>query len=267
MMTKFRCDSWSRALSLLLVLSLLALPTVAMAAETAPVETAAATTPPPSLIVDWQTAVQNALIEVPGVVKDFSMDGEDGRPCYELEIIQESGAEYDVKVDMLTGKILRKENEGISAHHQDYLGVKVSYDQAVATALASLTPEGELLAVLPVMSDFDLDRKSDTLQYKVEILDVNGVEYDVRVDASTGEVVSSQPDYSPEDLPAGRISLEEARAIALEQAPGGEVLYIKLDRDDGHWQYEVHLVSAEGGYGELDLDVESGDVMEEDWDD
>lgn len=216
-------------------------------------------TPPASLIADWRVAVQNALAEVPGVLKDFSTDADDGSLYYELEIVQEDGREYDVQVDMLTGAVVRKEDEGVSPRYADYLSVKLPYEEAVAAALNSL-PEA-------LLSEFELDSTRDGLQYKVELVDANGVEQDVHIDATSGEILQTLPDYEAEELPAGRIALEEARRIAQECLAGGEVISLRIDRDDGEWKYEADIVSADGRYLEVEIDAESGEVLEEDWDD
>ena len=238
---------------------LVALPFVAMAQATSQISPPPATAPPPSLIVPWRTAIENALVEIPGVVRDFSIEEDDGQAYYELEIVQESGNEFDVKIDMLSGAVVRKENEGIASRHAEYLSAAIPYAEAVETALASL-PGARLY-------DFELDRDRDALRYNIAIIDENGVENDIWVDAATGTISSTLPQYELSELPEHRISLAEAEAIALEDLPGGEILYIQIDRDDGAWHYEAHVVSADGYYGELEIDAESGEIHEEDWDD
>jgi len=59
----------------------------------------------PELIIDMKEAIDIALKEYPGKVKEAELDEEDGRLIYEIEI-KANGEEVDIDIDAKTGEIL-----------------------------------------------------------------------------------------------------------------------------------------------------------------
>jgi uncharacterized membrane protein YkoI len=83
-------------------------------------------------------------------------------------------------------------------------------------------------------------------------------EVDVEVNAVDGAVLTWKLTWIRNgDL----ISVEEAKAIALERAGEGfSVVSIKLDNDDDDAEYEVYLIS-EGFKIEVEIDAKSGEIL------
>lgn len=97
-------------------------------------------------------------------------------------------------------------------------------------------------------------------------------EYDYKIDASTGAVISFDYDAEQNDRGASKdksansgsyIGEEKARSIALSKVPGasaGNVTKLKLDYDDGRYEYEVEIVYNSMEY-DFEIDAISGEIL------
>lgn len=56
-------------------------------------------------------AIEIALAEVPGTVKETELEREDGTQVYEIEILTADGVEMEVEIDAASGKILDVDRE------------------------------------------------------------------------------------------------------------------------------------------------------------
>ena len=79
--------------------------------------TIAAQSTPKAPGLDEASAVERALAEVPGTVKETELDREDGKLIYEIEILTADGLEMEVEIDAETGAVLEVEADG--ADHDD----------------------------------------------------------------------------------------------------------------------------------------------------
>lgn len=57
-----------------------------------------------------------------------------------------------------------------------------------------------------------------------------------------------------------RISIEDAISIAMEQIPG-EIVKIELDTENGTLVYEVDIITAQGIKYEMDIDAQTGRII------
>ncbi|MGB2992917.1 MAG: PepSY domain-containing protein [Paenisporosarcina sp.] len=129
--------------------------------------------------------------------------------------------------------------------------------------------EKALAKVDGTVTEVELERKLSGSVYEVEIKK-DGYEYDLDLDAVTGEVIKE--DKSKDDDEAGlddnstksdssdvAITHEAAIEIALKEA-AGTVTEIELERDNGRTYYEIEL---EEGNKEVDIEVDanSGAVL------
>ncbi|HLR69289.1 PepSY domain-containing protein [Virgibacillus alimentarius] len=66
----------------------------------------------------------------------------------------------------------------------------------------------------------------------------------------------------PNPMPAWnrRVSIEEAMNIALEQVPG-QVVKIELEQEHGILVYEVDIITAQGAKYKVEVDVNTGGVV------
>lgn len=140
----------------------------------------------------------------------------------------------------------------------------VTEDEARKTALSDADVTEEQITGIRVKKDHDDGRQV----YDVEFYSDNK-EYDYEIDASTGEILSSdfeiENDFnkdSASDLnPA--VSQEEASAAALAKVQGASEkdLRIKLDDDDGKMIYEGDIYYNGTEY-EFEIDAATGDFLE-----
>lgn len=69
-----------------------------------------------------------------------------------------------------------------------------------------------------------------------------------------------QQGWSSEQEWDRRISIYDAMAAANEQVPG-DIVKVELEREQGVLVYEVEIVTAEGVKYEIDVDVNTGEVL------
>ena len=158
---------------------------------------------------------------------------------------------------------------GISAGTGTPAGL-ISLEDAKAKALT----HAGVKADAAVFVEQKLDRDDGKQVYEVEFYTADGKEYDYKIDAGTGEVLSF--DYDAEHMPAltgsdGKplptvITREKAREIALAKVPGaGEthVTKLKSDLEDGRPVYEVEIVYNGMEY-DFEIDAATGTILEMD---
>ncbi|WP_191090798.1 PepSY domain-containing protein [Niallia endozanthoxylica] len=127
-----------------------------------------------------------------------------------------------------------------------------------------------------VLQSIELEKELDKVMYEVDI-EKNNVDYDLYIDAYSGEVYSVDRDDMDDDnddntnLSNGdqtnknTISQADATTIA-EKAVNGKVVEISKDEDDGFIKYEVEL-KTDRGEAEVEIDASTGKVLEVEWDD
>lgn len=71
--------------------------------------------------------------------------------------------------------------------------------------------------------------------------------------------------YAGGQAPEARISMDQARLIALEAAPG-EVDEEEYEQENGNWRYAFDI-RENGRIHEISVDGMSGDIVEDTWED
>jgi len=114
----------------------------------------------------------------------------------------------------------------------------------------------------------ELDSENGRMVYEVEFY-ANSVEYDYEIDASTGEVLRSKTESKKQTAsdaaaqPEKDIGEAEVKKIALTHAGVKESeasnLSVKLDRDDGRFEYDVKFFVGSTQY-EYEIDAATGEV-------
>ena len=119
--------------------------------------------------------------------------------------------------------------------------------------------------------EIELDYEMGMMIYEVEVY-ANGMEYDVDINAKTGEVVHAhhepEDDSHQQEIPEYNSSLyigsQRAKEIALSHAGLSEdqisQYWIEMDIDDGNAVYEIEFYSDKSEY-EYDIDAVSGEVL------
>ena len=134
--------------------------------------------------------------------------------------------------------------------------------------------EAEAIAVKTVdgkVTKIELDREKSGDVYEVEVKS-DGVEYDLDIDAKTGEVLRTDKDNLDKDnfydddsddkiiVSDGKFITEKAAIeIAMKQAKG-TVTEVELDEDDDRVIYEIEVRDGKYDY-DFDIDAISGEVL------
>ncbi len=116
------------------------------------------------------------------------------------------------------------------------------------------------------VTEIEFERKKSGEQYEVEVQS-DGVEYDLDIDAKTGEILRTKTD-DHDDAPIGQslsskeklLTVEEAVAIAMKQAKG-QVTEVELDKDDGRLHYDIEIEDGTYEY-DFEIDAVTGEVLD-----
>ncbi len=141
-----------------------------------------------------QSAAVNAALSHAGIAATNAadvkceMNNDDGRPVYEIEFTC-NGYEYDYKIDACTGDVLHHEKEHHDDHHstpstqpsKNVIGDAAAQNAAFTHAGISAAQAAQLECVL--------ETEDGSTVYEVEFK-CNGYEYDYKIDAYSGVVIS-----------------------------------------------------------------------------
>ena len=136
-----------------------------------------------------------------GVVTDFDYERKKVGSYYEVEVLN-NGVEYDFKIDAATGKILQREVEYKNNPKPTQPGVnpyQPGTNPITDAAVAISVQQAKLIALQKVgsgrVTDIELERsKAGVVYYDVEVKDNRGREYEVKINATTGMVISCKRD-------------------------------------------------------------------------
>lgn len=247
-------------------------------------------------------AAQEAAVADAGVAFDQAdfqvagLDQRDGTFYYQVNF-EADGIQYEYAIDALTGVVI-EENTITSqtaqadvqpaASSQAAQGDETAPAETVQTSQGDETPpaqssEGvldqtEVLEIalsdagmtqdeirrLEVERDYD-DRR---MVYEIGFYGPDGQEYDYKIDAVTGEIISydyddNQRNYRESLESQAMISEDQAKEQVISRVPGAsaEDIFLRLEEDDGRMEYEGKLV-YDGMEYEFKIDAYSGDVRE-----
>jgi uncharacterized membrane protein YkoI len=135
---------------------------------------------------------------------------------------------------------------------------KVSMEACLDAALAKR--EGEVVKL-------EFKNERGTPIYEFEILGKDGKSWELECDANQGRITEEEQEVESVDDPAfkgkAKISLEQARDIALKAHPG-EVLEVEYEiESDGSASYEFDIRTAKGEV-KLEVDAATGRIVEDD---
>ena len=129
--------------------------------------------------------------------------------------------------------------------------------------------EAESIAVEAVggkVTEVEYDRERSGDIYEIEVIS-DGVEYDLDIDAKTGEVLRTEKDdedsYHTNKVRASGeklLTIDEVVAIALEKAKG-TVTDVELDDDDGRMHYEIEIEDGTFEY-DFEIDAVTGEILD-----
>ena len=231
-----------------------------------------------------------------------SFDKEDGLEVYDV-YFQANGFEYEYTIKAADGKILESEIETpdgkiVTAEEARDIGL----DKAKAAALTHAGVAEKDVTFTKSKKDSEDGR----LVYEFEFVK-GSTEYDYEVDAATGSIIAfsketmdSAENVSETPLASGQtssdqtssgqssagasqpssnyIGVDKAKSIALNhagvKASAATFTKAKLDKDDGHYDYEIEFYAGGVEY-EYEIDATTGKIRDydsermedDDWDD
>jgi len=123
----------------------------------------------------------------------------------------------------------------------------------------------------------ELEKNNGNTFYEVDIDGEKSKEYEVRVDAYNAKVLNVREDNNDQDddddddderdnVASNTKLITEAKAIEIAQKQTkGTLSEIKLDSDDGRYEYEIELRTAKGK-AEFTIDASTGEILESELD-
>lgn len=144
-----------------------------------------------------EEAQEIALKEVSGKVLKAKEDKDDGVVYYDFIIVSDT-EKYEVEIDANSGKVLKMEKD------DDYVGTTTNPVDGTVTPLpttdtAISTEQAQQIALERVgggyltKTELDLDDDDGIKKYEIEIKNGNK-EYDVEINADTGEIIKYEED-------------------------------------------------------------------------
>lgn len=132
-----------------------------------------------------ESCVKAALAKHPGKILSLEAEIEKGKPIYELDIKGKDGKEWEIECDAATGKLTEEEQEVANADDEAFKAkAKVTEEEARKTALGRKA--GEVIEV-----EYNLEADGNP-SYEFDIVDKDGKEWEIEVDAVTGKVLEEE---------------------------------------------------------------------------
>ncbi|MFJ7974211.1 PepSY domain-containing protein [Peribacillus sp. NPDC096379] len=137
-----------------------------------------------SATISEESARKTALQSVKGTVTKTELDNDHNRLVYEFELMTDGNNEAEVKVDATTGKVIKVEiDEDISALQN--VSPTISVEDAKKTALQK---------VKGTVTKTELDGDDHRIVYEFEIITDNSRKAEVKVDATSGQILKVEFD-------------------------------------------------------------------------
>ena len=188
-------------------------------------------------------------------------DSHDARTIYEIKFVT-ADYEYEYKIDANSGTVLSNSKEMRIKQTESTAAGRITLDEAKNIALSHAGIAASEASFTKTKLDYDDGRE----EYDIEFTAAD-YKYEYEIDAESGKVLSNSKEMrikQTESTAAGRITLDEAKNIALSHAgiAASEASFTKtkLDYDDGREEYDIEFTAADYKY-EYEIDAESGKVL------
>jgi uncharacterized membrane protein YkoI len=121
-----------------------------------------------------------------------------------------------------------------------------------------------------VVESIELEKERGKTVYEIDI-EKDNIDYDLHIDAYSGEVYSVTTDDDDFDDDGYHIShsklISQAKAVAIaEKEVNGKMVEVDRDEDDGRIKYDIELKTS-NGEAEVEIDASTGKVLEVEWED
>lgn len=149
-------------------------------------------------ILTNEEVIEKALTIVDGTVTEVELERKLTGTIYEVEI-KKDGYEYDLDLDAVTGKVLKKDKSKDDNDDQEDLddnSTKIDSSKVTITTEAAI--ETALKEANGTVTDVELETEDAQTFYDIEIVD-GSKKVEVKVDAITGAVLSVEQDDDDND--------------------------------------------------------------------
>lgn len=149
-------------------------------------------------ILTNEEVIEKALTIVDGTVTEVELERKLTGTIYEVEI-KKDGFEYDLDLDAVTGKVLKKDKSKDDNDDQENLddnSTKIDSSKVAITTEAAI--ETALKEAAGTVTDVELETEDAQTFYDIKIVD-GTKEVEVKVDAITGAVLSVEQDDDDND--------------------------------------------------------------------
>lgn len=115
------------------------------------------------------------------------------------------------------------------------------------------------------VTEIELEHEDTHDEYEIELVDADGVIWEIDVDARTGELLKQERDGrvssgSPFAVLEGLLPMQEV-IKQVESEHGGRVVEIELERESFHDAYEIELIDATDQKWKIEVDAHSGEMI------
>lgn len=212
-------------------------------------------------INNFKQAKKLAKKQVKGAtITEVDMDYDKGVLVYEIKMVK-GAKEYDLEYRASDAKLIAYGWDTMYANGAYH---KKMISQSKCKKLAKKkVPGGTILSIVRKHDD-GID------EYKLKMKKSNK-KYELKYHARTGKLLAYEWEITSKttnNSHNGYIGIEKAKQIALSKVPGGTVVKVKLDKDDGIAVYEVEIIKGYYEY-EIEIDARTGEILkiEKDYDD
>lgn len=149
-------------------------------------------------ILTNEEVIEKALTIVDGTVTEVELERKLTGTIYEVEI-KKDGYEYDLDLDAVTGKVLKKDKSKDDNDDQENLdenSTKIDSSKVTITTEAAI--ETALKEANGTVTDVELETEDTQTFYDIEIVD-GSKKVEVKIDAITGAVLSVEQDDNDND--------------------------------------------------------------------
>lgn len=150
--------------------------------QSAPTESEPAEDQPIEGEIDALRAVEIALDAEAGTVVDLELDENDSRIIWEVGILTSGGQGLELDIDRNSGEVVKQEDYDLSSEQRT--APEVLINEAIGIALD---------AVSGSVTSAELDSEDGRVVWEMNVND-GSAEWDLEIDAATGEVVKQDQD-------------------------------------------------------------------------
>ncbi len=120
-----------------------------------------------------------------GVIVDYELEGVQGNYTYHEFEIQLDNEKHEIKIDTKTGDVIKTESKQNNHKIEEY-NKYIGFDKAIKVATDNMRDKDDVITNL----DLENHNKENIKAYYEIDIDTKGGNYEIKIDAESGEIVS-----------------------------------------------------------------------------